>query len=153
MCVFFFAALLPHVWQLGGIRRFGEVGSGFWPLLILAFATALSLILLFQGLWKITRDSRLETPAQPTPGGAARCLATMAIVLGYLLLMPWVGFIVATPVFVLIFMLGLGERRVGLLSTAPLLITIGFFLFFIRFIQIPLPRGSGVFLTFSRMLY
>lgn len=149
LCVLFFASLLPHAWQLGGIRRFGEVGSGFWPLWILAFATALSLFLFLQGL----RSARQESASRPTSGGIRRCLAAMAIVLGYLLILPWAGFVITTPVFILVFMFGLGERRVGLLISAPLLITISLSLFFIKFVQIPLPRGSGVFLAFSRMLY
>jgi len=138
---------------LGGIRRFGEVGSGFWPLIVLGFAAALSLFLFFQGLWETIGDSRPKTGAQPASWDTGRGLAVMAIVLVYLLLMPWIGFVVTTPGFVLIFMLGLGERRVGLLSAAPLFITAGLFLFFVKFLQIPLPRGSGVFLHFSRMLY
>lgn len=153
LCVLFFAALLPHAWQLGEIRRFGEVGSGFWPLWVLAFATVLSLFLFLQGLGSARRDSRQKTAAQPTSAEARRCLAAMAIVLAYLLILPWFGFVITTPLFILVFMFGLGERRVGLLGSAPLLITIGLFFFFIKFIQIPLPRGSGVFLTFSRMLY
>lgn len=152
-CVLFFAALLPYAWQFGGIRRFGEVGSGFWPLWVLAFATVLSLFLFLQGLWSARRESRQKAAAQPTSAGARRCLGAMAIVLAYLLILPRAGFVITTPAFILVFMLGLGERRVGILSAAPVLITIGLFLFFIKFIQIPLPRGSGVFLTFSRMLY
>lgn len=153
LCVLFFASLLPHAWQLGGTRRFGEVGSGFWPLWVLAFATVLSLLLFLQGLRSAHRDPRQESASQPTSGDIRRCLTAMVIVLGYLLILPWAGFVITTPVFILVFMLGLGERRVGLLISAPLLITIGLALFFIKFVQIPLPRGSGVFLAFSRILY
>lgn len=152
VCVLFFAALLPYAWGLEGVRRFGEVGSGFWPLLILALATALSLFLFLQGLWTTIRDTRPGGGAI-LPGDIRRCLLAIVILLGYLLVMPWAGFIATTPLFIIIFMLGLGERRVGLLGAAPVLITIGLFLFFIKFINIPLPRGRGIFLTFSRMLY
>ena len=152
-CVLFFAALLPHAWQLGGIRRFGEVGSGFWPLLILTLATALSLCLFLQGLWSKLRESRQAGGASPASLDVRRSLVAMGIVLGYLLFLPWTGFIVTTPFFIVLFMFGLGERRVILLGAAPVIITIALYFFFIKFVQIPLPRGSGIFLTFSRMLY
>lgn len=77
----------------------------------------------------------------------------MATVLVYLAALPWAGFVSTTPLFIIAFMLGLGEKRVSVLVTAPVLITPALFLFFIKFVSIPLPRGSGVFLTFSRMLY
>ena len=153
LCALFFAALLPHAWRLGEIRRLGEVGSGFWPLWILVLAALLSLFLFLQGLWSVRHDPRQQSASQSPSGDPIRCLVAMAIVLIYLLLLPWAGFIITTPVFLFFFMLGLGERRIGLLSGAPLLITAGLFLFFIEFVQIPLPRGSGVFLAFSRLLY
>ena len=77
----------------------------------------------------------------------------MATVLVYLAALPWMGFVSTTPLFIVAFMLGLGEKRVSVLVTAPVLITPALFLFFIKFVSIPLPRGSGVFLTFSRMFY
>lgn len=152
-CTLFFAALLPHAWELGGIRRFGEVGSGFWPLSVLASAAALSLLFFLQGLWRLSSPSRPEGEPLVNSRDRRRCLTSMAMVLGYLLFLPWSGFIISTPLFIVVFMLSLGERRVGPLGAAPILITLGFFLFFIKFIQIPLPRGSGIFLTFSRLLY
>jgi putative tricarboxylic transport membrane protein len=148
-CVLFFAALMPHAWGLGGVRRFGEVGSSFWPLLVLALATGLSLFLFLQGLWGTPRDAR----PGGSPADVRRCLVAVVVVLGYLLIIPWGGFIATTPLFIVIFMLGLGERRIGLISVAPFVITICLYSFFIKFINIPLPRGSGIFLTFSRMLY
>ncbi len=152
-CVLFFAVFLPQAWRLGGIRRYGEVGSGFWPLVILSLATLLSLLFFLQGLWNTIRDSQLGGKRPLLSADTGRCLLAITIVLGYLLLIPWTGFVAATPFFILLFMLGLGERRVGPLLVAPVLITIGLFLFFVEFIQIPLPRGSGIFLTFSRILY
>ncbi len=77
----------------------------------------------------------------------------MATVLVYLTALPWMGFVSTTPLFIIAFMLGLGEKRVSVLVMAPVLITPALFLFFIKFVSIPLPRGSGVFLTFSRMFY
>ncbi|MBI3057866.1 MAG: tripartite tricarboxylate transporter TctB family protein [Deltaproteobacteria bacterium] len=152
-CLLFFAALLPWAWNLGGIRRLGEVGSGFWPLSVLSLATALSALVFFQGLRSYLRAAHLGDKTPPQEPRLLQCLVAMATVLVYLAALPWTGFVSTTPLFIVVFMLGLGEKRVSVLVTAPVLITPALFLFFIKFVSIPLPRGSGVFLTFSRMLY
>jgi putative tricarboxylic transport membrane protein len=129
------------------------VGSGFWPLLILFAASFLSLALFLRSLWTRGRAAKETPEPRLLSAGESRALLAIAIVLTYLVLVPWLGFIATTPVFIFVFMWSLGERRAVPLVTAPILTPLGVYLFFIRFVSIPLPRGSGIFLNFSRMFY
>lgn len=148
--VLFFLFLLPEAYRLGGTRRFGEVGSGLWPILILTLGVLLAFGQFLEGFRRYRGKDR---PVSLPVGKATRAVIASGIVLAYLILIPWTGFFVATPAFVAAFMYGLGERRGILLLIAPLLVTVGIFMAFVKFIFIPLPRGVGLFLTFSRMLY
>ena len=102
VCVAFFGFMLSQTFELMGQGRAGEVGSGFWPLLSLAAATALSAVWLLRNLAAYARKKpqdrqrgfagghrRYTGPAKE--GGAERCLP-----FGYIVLMPWIGFILST---------------------------------------------------------
>jgi len=54
-----------------------------------------------------------------------RTTVTLSIVtfLGYIVVMPWVGFILATLIYILAFALALGERRRWVLTVSPFLVT------------------------------
>jgi hypothetical protein len=155
-CAAFFAFMLWQAVELQGTGRSGEIGSGFWPMLSLGACTLLSLAWLVSGLAR-----GRPAAAAPPPGETAaeawsrRCKVgfSVAALFLYIVALPWVGFVLATLAFVLIFALGLGERRRVVLTVSPFLVTIIVVLVFARFITIPLPRGAGVFATFSRLLY
>jgi uncharacterized membrane protein (DUF485 family) len=73
--------------------------------------------------------------------------------LAYILAMPWIGFILATLLYVLVFALALGERRRWVLAVSPFLVTAVIVGVFAKFITIPFPKGIGVFAEFSRLFY
>jgi uncharacterized membrane protein (DUF485 family) len=84
-----------------------------------------------------------------------RTTVTLSVVcfLAYMLLIPWIGFILSTLLFVPAFALGLGERRKSVLIISPVLLTVVIVAVFARFITIPFPKGVGVFAAFSRLFY
>ena len=71
----------------------------------------------------------------------------------YIVLIPWIGFLLSTMLFILVFTLALDERRKAVLIISPPLITAVIILVFAKFITIPLPKGVGVFAEFSRLFY
>jgi len=71
----------------------------------------------------------------------------------YILVMPWIGFILATLIYILAFALALGERRRWVLAVSPVLVTAVIIGVFAKFITIPFPKGIGVFADFSRLFY
>ena len=159
VCILFFSFMFYEALGLRGLGRFGETGSGFWPLLALSASILLSLGWLIGNLTRYAA-ARGMAVEEPTPeiiaetwqrrrkvGLSAACL------LLYIIAMPWIGFILATFLFIPAFALGLRERRPWVLAVSPVLVTGIVILVFARFITIPLPKGVGFFAAFSRIFY
>ncbi|HSR12982.1 MAG TPA: tripartite tricarboxylate transporter TctB family protein [Thermodesulfobacteriota bacterium] len=156
----FFIIMLVNSFKLHEIRRFGEMGSGFWPILVLGLAVVLSAILFLSSLSKKGAKAKKEdqepaAPESPAERGRARrvVFAASAATLAYIFAMQWLGFGVATLFYVLAFTVILGERRRWVLILSPVLVTVFILIVFSKFISIPFPRGVGVFADLSRILF
>jgi len=156
--VAFFLAMMLNSLKLHEIRRFGEIGSGFWPILILSIATVLSGLLFVSSVMKHKREKgkRAEEPSlspeeMTNRKNRRRKVALSAVLLIiYVIVMPWIGFVLSTFLYVLAFILVLGERRKWVVISSPILVTGLVILIFSKFIAIPFPRGMGLFAAFSR---
>jgi hypothetical protein len=158
-CVLFFGFMLFESLDLLGQGRPGEVGSGLWPFMALTVSLALSLMVLIASVKK-QRAVALQAPPEPSAEALAdtkrqRMTVFLSIVtfLAYILLTPWIGFILATLIYILAFALALGERRRWVLAVSPFLVTAVIVAVFAKFITIPFPKGVGVFTEFSRLFY
>lgn len=158
-CVAFFSYMFYEAVKLHGVGRFGEVGSGFWPMLSLGVAVILSLCWLVSTLAASAgekgRSAEKSTPETIAEAGSRRKKVAFSIlsILGYIVIMPWIGFVLSTFLFIPVFALGLGERRKMVLIIAPFLITAITVLVFAKFITISFPKGAGLFAEFSRLIY
>jgi putative tricarboxylic transport membrane protein len=159
VCSAFFSFMFYESLELRGVGRFGEVGSGFWPILSLGFSVVLSLIWLLRNLRQYSREKG-EIKEKPESEDAAEAWnrrkkvgLSLLCLLCYIVLIPWIGFLLATVLFILAFILALDERRKTVLIISPLLITAVIVLVFAKFITIPLPKGVGIFAEFSRLFY
>jgi putative tricarboxylic transport membrane protein len=160
VCLAFFAFMFYEALELRGVGRFGEVGSGFWPLLSLGVTTVLSLIWLANNLRQYAREKGKSFEAPPSREAMVeawrrrRKIALCSVcLLGYIIVTPWIGFILSTILFILAFVLALDEKRKSVLIISPLLITTAIIVVFAKFITIPLPKGVGMFAEFSRFFY
>ena len=159
--VSFFIFMLANSFKLHEIRRYGEMGSGFWPILILSAAVILSAVLLISslvGYLKAKRQSSGEPPLSPEAAEALKIrrkkiVLSVLLLLLYIVVMPWIGFGLSTLIYIPAFILVLGERRKLVLILSPLLVTVFVILIFSRFIAIPFPKGVGIFAAFSRLFY
>jgi putative tricarboxylic transport membrane protein len=159
VCVGFFAFMLTQSFELLRQGRAGEVGSGFWPMLSLGAATVLSGFWLLKNLAAYAREKPQTTgeaspeDAPDTRGRRRKVALSFACLLGYIVLMPWIGFLLSSMCFTLTFILALEERRNKVLVISPVLITAAIIVVFAKFITMPLPKGVGIFAAFSRFFY
>jgi putative tricarboxylic transport membrane protein len=160
VCVAFFSFMFYEALELRGVRRFGEVGSGFWPLLSLGIAGILSLVWFIGNLMRYSREKRGAIKKHSTPetvaaqrAGQKKIALCSACLLVYIILTPLIGFLLSTVLFILAFILALEEKRRLVLVISPLVITAVIFVIFAKFITMPLPKGVGVFAEFSRLFY
>ncbi len=157
----FFLFMLIQATELRFVRRFAEMGSGFWPILTLSFATLLSVVLLISNLRKYIQEKeshagkRVISPEAKIALRSQRRKVALSVVclLGYVVVMPYIGFILSTFLYVLAFILALGERRKLVLTLSPILVTVIAVIVFAKLIAMPLPKGIDIFATFSRLIY
>ena len=158
VCIAFFGFMLFETFELLGQGRPGEVGSGLWPFMALAISTLLSILMLISNIrkYKAAGPGAQELTAEAIAAKRrARITVTLSVVcfLTYIIVTPWIGFIIATLLYILVFALVLGERRRWVLAISPILMTAVIMGVFAKFITIPFPKGIGVFAEFSRLFY
>jgi putative tricarboxylic transport membrane protein len=158
VCVLFFSFMLIQGIDLLGVKRSGDVGSGFWPVISLGACLGLSLAWLMTTILE-SRKARRTPGAPPTLAEAAawdrrrKVGLSMLCLFLYIVAIPWIGFVLSTLLFVFAFAVSLGERRKVILAVSPFLVTAIVVAVFAKFITIPFPKGAGVFAALSRLFY
>ena len=128
----------------------GQLGPDFWPRLVLVGlmgACALKVL-------EVARGRAVETaPARPRPLSVAMLAGGIALVLGYTVAAPLLGFPVTTVLFLLAFMRLAGTRRPITLVPIAVLGTVVLLYVFVKFVYLPLPKGAGAMEDFTIFLY
>jgi len=157
VCVAFFSFMFYDGLELRSHGRSGEIGSGLWPLIALGASALFSATLLISSITKFRQKDAAEdqTPEAIAEKKRQRITVTLSVVcfLAYLVGIPWIGFILATFIYIPVFALALGERRMSVLLISPFLLTAIIVAVFAKFITIPFPKGVGIFAAFSRLFY
>jgi len=157
----FFIFMLLDSLKLREVRRFGEMGSGFWPIVILSTATILSAFILLSSILQFKKGKGKEAPEEAlSPKELASrkkqrniVILCAAVTLAYIFVMQAIGFALATFLYVLAFILVLGERRRSVLIASPVVVTALILVVFSRLIAMPLPKGMGFFADLSRFFF
>ena len=157
----FFSFMLIQATELKFVRRFGDMGSGFWPIMILSAATFLSILVLIFNTRKYLQEKKARAGEPQAPSRSPqelkerrmKLVLSVVCLLIYILIMPYIGFVLSTFFYVLAFILALGERRKWVLAISPFLVTAMAVVVFGKFITMPLPRGVDAFTAFSRIFY
>ena len=134
----------------------GRIGPDAWPKAILVLMGALC-------AWEIVR--RLATRprgaagADPGEGNDAgpplhpgKLAAGIGLVIGYVVVVPWMGFFAATAVFLAAFPWFGGTRRPALTAALGLAGSFALVVIFMRVAYISLPLGAGPFQELSLAL-
>jgi putative tricarboxylic transport membrane protein len=121
------------------------VGPGFYPAIVLSFMAAASALLVLQDLLKRRRAGAGDTGEAPRRNYRLVVIA-FAIVGAYVVLLPVVGFRVATVLFVGALQAALGRpqtaRQWGVLAAIALGTAMVSYFVFERYLLVLLPRGA-----------
>jgi hypothetical protein len=126
-------------------------GPAFFPRFVLG-------ALIFVSALQIGQEAMRRRPAAPESVGARpdpiAFAATLAAAVAYVVAMQYLGFLPATLAFqAAIFSLVFGMRNLRGIVLLPALLTTGYFVIFLRLLELPLPQGHWVFRDLSRFLY
>jgi putative tricarboxylic transport membrane protein len=114
----------------------GDPGPAFFPRFI---AAAIALFALLQAA-EYLRSER-EQLHEIDPGTAKRLVVVGAFPVAYVLLMPFVGFLITTIGFLVTFMWYSGARSIPIIAGSSMGITLVLHYVFGVFFRVPLPEG------------
>ena len=146
---------LPHLLVLLGIVAFcawylqdaRDASTDTQNLLLIEPAAILGFIfaaLILKDIVTISAAPAVLPPRQPLPPSTiAKVLGSMAMLGGYVAVIPYLGFDAATAAYVCGSLLVLGERRIVLLVVAPVLFAIVTTQLFKQVVPLPLPLLFG----------
>jgi hypothetical protein len=133
--------------------RPGQLGPDFWPravlvLLMLVCACEVARRALFE------RTARSERPAEDAqtddgPRFPLRLALGIALTIAYVLSLDWLGFFVATALYLALFMLVGRYRRKRVIALSSVLGSLAFVFVFMKIVYVSLPLGAGPFKTLS----
>ncbi len=132
---------------------YAKLGPAYWPELLLIVLMGLSALVAVDAVRE--RMKAIRETSEPTQfdGGKLRLLLAIVFILLYFFLLKIFGFIALTPFFLLAFMALLGEKKKGWMIGISFGITAIIVYIFTKAMYVPLPRGTGIFLTFSHLFY
>jgi putative tricarboxylic transport membrane protein len=140
------------------------LSAGFWPKLVLTIifvASALHLVRLFFRKKEVeeylAREAEEAKKKEEEETGEREMLplflfGTIHSFL-YIVSVGLIGFTLATPIFMAIFMYVTGFRKKIMIAVVSLSATAVFLLLFVKLTFIPLPRGYGIFRSISYLIY
>ena len=146
----------------------GRIGPDFWPKVVIAFMGLLCvyeivkrLVLhssftargLTEGLARNPAQAEEAAAEEPPPREYPRLLwAGTALIVGYVLAVPWLGFFVTTALFLLAFTWLGGFRRPLIAAAVSAVGAFVLVVIFMRVAYISLPLGEGPFRDLSTAL-
>ena len=149
-----FVVALFLFWETGSFAKpETTMGPSFWPRIVLGVIIVLAGIASAGTIQAIARRGGWREPLMTMDRSKVRFFVAAGLGVAYLFLMPLVGFIFATPVFMIAFMLLLGEKSVGWMLGVSVAMTAVIVVLFTKAMYVPLPRGEGLFRQFSLLFY
>lgn len=136
-----------------GLAVYGRMGPEYWPRILLVVIMVLSVFIAFTTAFQVKRGEAAPGFQAKYDKHTVRLFAAMGLIVFYLIGMRYFGFLTLTPFVMVAFMVLLGERSkfwmISLAVTLPFLIII----LFTKVMYVPLPRGTGLFLRISQLIY
>ncbi len=132
---------------------YAKLGPAYWPELLLICLMVLSAWVAVDAFRERKKAESEKKEGATFDRGKVRLLTAIGFIVLYFLLIKMIGFITLTPFFLIAFMYLLGERKKGWMIGISFGITALIVYVFTKAMYVPLPRGTGIFLTFSQFFY
>ncbi len=162
------AYLYANAGQFAHVARPGELGPDVWPRAILALLIVVCAGATLRALLvaprtgeaprsgdiagDVTTSAADNAPAAPEDRSAAdryRLVAGIGLSAAYVASLEWVGFFVATMLYLGLFMILGRYRRIGVIASTSILGSLVFVFVFMKIVYVSLPLGVGPFQALS----
>lgn len=119
---------------------FGEIarpGASVFPIMVGVMLALTSLATVWEG-WRTNIGEQVEFPAGQD---RKRLLTLIGALFLYILVLPWLGQILASTLFLILLMRVLSEVGWPRVIAYSLVISISLYVVFVRLLKVPMPRG------------
>lgn len=153
LIVFYFEARkISPGYMVESVMR--EVGADFWPKALLLMLLFLTLILNLKAYFNRKKPEAVEKTEAGNGDEDWRTWIYLSILSAfYVALQVFIGFIFAGLLLTTISLILFGYRKKAMIAVVAIVFTVIFTLGFGKFLFVPLPRGIGVFRSFSYLMY
>jgi len=137
---------------LDDIAQPGQLGPSFWPRMILvglALACAAKLVIDVRSVYTVADTGVTARPSI----SRSKLVASIGLIILYMMLAPFIGFALATALFIASFMWISGSRSIPLIVGNVVVGTVLLLYVFVKFVYLPLPKGDWVFESLTLALY
>ena len=151
-----FVVSLFLFWVTGsftGQESYGKLGPAFWPQIILVILAVMSGIVSIGTIKKLSREKGWGESLMTMDRGKVRFFSAIGLIVAYIFLLRIMGFITMTPLFMIGFMILLGEKSKGWMIGVSIGLTATIIILFTKAMYVPLPRGVWLFREFSLLFY
>lgn len=151
------AYLYAKAGAFASAARPGQLGPDFWPRAVLALLMVVCACELVRRAWvgrATGKASDAPDAGDETRGDAGerfplRLAGGIALTIAYVLALDWLGFFVATALYLALFMLVGRYRRMRVVASASVLGSLAFVFVFMKIVYVSLPLGAGPFKALS----
>lgn len=138
-------------------RRFAQADADFWPKIIFATMALISGLIAIRTFSSLIRNrAQMAGALRVTPdirAATVRIGAMAALILAYFVAFQHVGFIIATFTFLTLASFVIPYQNNWMRIVFAAVFTVALVLFFTRALELPLPRGTGVFYDLNVLFY
>ncbi len=153
LLLFCFICLGNLLFGMSGMMEYDPMGPSAWPIILLVLLILLLGIQMAVLLKKNRGAAVADTKVLSVNRKDALKLACAAgILVVYIVLLDKIGFLPSTPLFMLSYMGLLGQKNRKIKIVVALAATCILYILFSRILQVPLPRGYGIFRDFALSL-
>ena len=131
--------LIPHGVKEPSSVQFAALSPSYYPRIVAAVLSALGAVIILRSF--IVPAPSDEQKSDRRSDAAVRTLFVFALLAGYGLTLPWLGFILGSAIAMWIAFFLAGEKRLHITLPLAILIPLGLYFFFLKVAKVPIPLG------------
>jgi putative tricarboxylic transport membrane protein len=117
--------------------RMDQPGAAVFPVIVAFLVAASSLMTMVEG-WRMSTEETVDLPAG---AGRTRLLGLLGLMLGYFLVLPWLGQIVSSILFSAFMIRLLSDLSWPRVAFYAVIMALSLHAFFVLVLKVPMPRG------------
>ena len=147
-CIFFYVLTIG----IPTIAGFERMTPSFWPRFNLIGIVILSAVIILRSLLK-PKEKEPAAKKDRAKGGMRGLLICAGILFLFILLMPYLGFLITAFLSTSALMFALGERKKRTIFLSSFILVALIYLVFGKLMYVPMPRGVSIIQEISYYLY